>query len=142
MNRAAKLHSVLRDGNPHSRRDIFERVGFMLTNNAASELRAEGFNVVHEVVSMRGERVDFYQLVEGGSGLGGEPAAPPLNQLVGEGGVDSPALVASSSAALSSESWTNSAPDVQIVPETPSDGEHHANQDSLQLDIFGGAIAA
>jgi len=37
--------TVLRDGKPHSRHEIFQRVGFMLTNNAASELRARGLDV-------------------------------------------------------------------------------------------------
>lgn len=47
MNRADLLLSVLKDGKPHSRHEVFERVGFMLTNNAASELRARGYNVDH-----------------------------------------------------------------------------------------------
>jgi hypothetical protein len=59
VNRAQKMLSVLIDGHRHSRHDIFNRVGFMLTNNAASELRRLGFDVLH---SNEG-RVDFYELV-------------------------------------------------------------------------------
>lgn len=55
MNRADALLSCLKDGQPWTRRDIFDRVGFMLTNNAASELRARGIDVTHEV--RRGEHV-------------------------------------------------------------------------------------
>jgi hypothetical protein len=40
MNRADKMFLALKDGDWHSRREIFDRVGFMLTNNAASELRS------------------------------------------------------------------------------------------------------
>jgi len=47
VNRADRLYSVLRDGRPHSRQEVFDRVGFMLTNNAASELRARGVPVEH-----------------------------------------------------------------------------------------------
>jgi len=46
VNRAERLRRVLADGKPHTRRDIFDRAGFMLTNNAASELRAQGETVV------------------------------------------------------------------------------------------------
>jgi hypothetical protein len=49
VNRAELLLSVLADGRPHSRHEVFERVGFMLTNNAASELRARGYDVEHKV---------------------------------------------------------------------------------------------
>jgi hypothetical protein len=49
VNRADKLHKILSDGRPHSRQEIFESVGFMLTNNAASELRARGVDVEHHV---------------------------------------------------------------------------------------------
>lgn len=37
--------AVLRDGAWHTRREIQERVGFFLTNNAASELRSRGLTV-------------------------------------------------------------------------------------------------
>jgi hypothetical protein len=49
VSRADLLLSVLRDGKPHARQEVFDRVGFMLTNNAASELRAQGYNVRHSV---------------------------------------------------------------------------------------------
>lgn len=65
MNRADKMLSVLADGRAHSRADIFDRVGFMLTNNAASELRARGHNVEH---TRQGD-LDVYRLL-------GEAAAP------------------------------------------------------------------
>ena len=61
MNRAERLYSVLKDGRTYSRLEIFERVGFMLTNNAASELRAIGFNVEHR----REQGNDVYRLVLG-----------------------------------------------------------------------------
>ena len=72
MNRADLLHSVLKDGREHTRREIFEQVGYMLTNNAASELRARGHNVQHT----RKGRVDAYQLVsnrEMGVDANGQP---------------------------------------------------------------------
>lgn len=79
MNRADLLHSVLKDGRRHSRRDIFDRVGFMLTNNAASELRARGVDVTHT----REGRVDFYSL-NGAAGLPEDghvlPASPLSEQ--------------------------------------------------------------
>lgn len=49
MNRADLLLSVLQDGREHSRADIVAKVGFFLTNNAASELRARGVGVHHRV---------------------------------------------------------------------------------------------
>jgi biotin operon repressor len=58
VNRAEKLLAVLQDGRPHSRREIQERVGYFLTNNAASELRAKGYDVSYR----REGRVDVYQL--------------------------------------------------------------------------------
>lgn len=45
MNRADRLLAVLKDGRPHSRREIQERAGFFLTNNAASELRKQGHKI-------------------------------------------------------------------------------------------------
>lgn len=59
--RADRMLEVLRDGRPHSREEIFERVGFMLTNNAASELRDKGYDVEHRVE----RRIHIYQLVGG-----------------------------------------------------------------------------
>ena len=58
MNRADRMLAVLRDGREHSRQDIFDRAGFMLTNNAASELRAQGHNVIHS----KRDGLDVYQL--------------------------------------------------------------------------------
>lgn len=60
VSRADRLYSVLADGRPHSRQEVFERVGFMLTNNAASELRARGVEVEHRIV----RKVHVYQLTE------------------------------------------------------------------------------
>lgn len=60
MNRADKMLAVLLDGKPHSREDIFFRKGFMLTNNAASELRAKGYDVEH----WQEADVHYYRLVE------------------------------------------------------------------------------
>ena len=84
MNRADLLYSVLKDGGRHSRRDIQQRVGYFLTNNAASELRAylkpAGLDVVHT----REGRVDFYEL-------------SPLRDTVGpENRADAPATVSRS----------------------------------------------
>lgn len=59
MNRADKLFAVLRDGREHSRQDVFDAEGFMLTNNAAAELRARGYDVRHR----RRGGLDMYQLV-------------------------------------------------------------------------------
>ena len=62
MNRADLLYSCLRDGRPWTRRDIFERTGsYFLLNNAASELRARGVNVVWS----RAGRLHVYQLANG-----------------------------------------------------------------------------
>lgn len=61
VSRADRMLEVLKDGRPHSREEIFERVGFMLTNNAASELRARGVEVDHRVE----RRIHVYQLVGG-----------------------------------------------------------------------------
>lgn len=60
LSRAARLYSVLRDGRVHSRQEIFERIGYELTNNAASELRKLGHIVHHSQIG----RVHCYQLGE------------------------------------------------------------------------------
>lgn len=79
MNRADRMLVVLGDGRPHSRREIFDRAGFMLTNNAASELRAQG----HDVRQWREKGVYFYRLValseeaREGHGAGGNAGTPP-----------------------------------------------------------------
>jgi hypothetical protein len=62
VNRALLMLSVLRDGKPHTRRDIFERVGFQLTNNSASELRAMGYDVQQSRERVDGVNVYSYQL--------------------------------------------------------------------------------
>lgn len=59
VSRADRMFEVLRDGQPHSREEIFERVGFMLTNNAAAELRERGY----EIESWQERRIFIYQLV-------------------------------------------------------------------------------
>ncbi len=65
--RARLLYQVLRLGELKSRQQIFDAVGFMLTNDAAAELRSEvevyGYNVVH---SMTG-RLHCYKLVRDSS---------------------------------------------------------------------------
>ena len=63
MNRADKMLSVLRDGKPHSRRDIFDRIGFLLTNNAAAELRAQGHDVRQSREQVDGVTVYSYRLL-------------------------------------------------------------------------------
>lgn len=84
MNRADRMLSVLHDGRIYSRREIFDRVGFMLTNDAAAELRLRGLDVQHS----QDGRVHCYQLgevEEGGNGerqsgtsdLHGRVATPP-----------------------------------------------------------------
>ena len=60
MNRADLLYSCLRDGQPWTRRDIFEHTGqFTLLNNAASELRKRGVDVRHT----RKGSLHVYQIV-------------------------------------------------------------------------------
>jgi hypothetical protein len=60
VNRADRLHAALADGKPHTRGDIFRAAGsFFLTNNAASELRSRGI----EVVQWRPDGEYVYQLV-------------------------------------------------------------------------------
>ena len=62
MNRASRMLEVLRDGQRHSRRDLFERCGFFLTNNAASELRAQGHDIEQTREMVNGDVVYFYLL--------------------------------------------------------------------------------
>lgn len=77
--RARLLYQVLRLGELKSRQQIFDAVGWMLTNNAASELNADleehGYRVVHSVV----DRLHCYRIES-------------LNGDVGEGGKNSAAL--------------------------------------------------
>lgn len=101
MNRADRLYEVLKDGKPHSRQDIFNRGGFYLSNNAASELRArgreEGFAIVHtcevRVIYGRIERTDYYRLVPASAPSSANDSAPlpmrrPIGESAGEGGAD------------------------------------------------------
>jgi hypothetical protein len=62
VNRATRMFEVLRDGQRHSRRDLIERCGFFLTNNAASELRAQGYDVEQTRERVNGDVVYFYRL--------------------------------------------------------------------------------
>lgn len=79
--------SVLRDGQPHSREDIQQRVGFFLTNNAASELRDQGYEVKRW---NKGRRV-FYQLVSSQRGDGSDDPAVELPRL-GSGVAQAPRI--------------------------------------------------
>lgn len=79
VSRADRMLEVLQDGRPHSREEIFERVGFMLTNNAASELREQGYEVEHRVE----RRIHTYQLVDG------------LDEAPGPPGTENPLLLSS-----------------------------------------------
>lgn len=72
MNRAEKLRTVLADGRPHSRQDIFDKVGFMLTNNAASELRSAGC----DVQQWRDGGIYIYQLKAPGPATQETPSSP------------------------------------------------------------------
>lgn len=71
-NRADLMLSCLRDGKPWTRREIFNEVGYFLTNNAASELRKRGL----EVVQWRHEGEYVYQLTDGTLAEGGGGKAP------------------------------------------------------------------
>jgi len=66
--------SVLERGHWQTRRDIFERVGFMLTNNAASELRARGY-----VVEQRHYCGNYeYRIQDSGTEPGGHHTSPDV----------------------------------------------------------------
>jgi hypothetical protein len=86
MNRADKMYAALKHGGPMTRRDLFEHAGcFYLSNNAASELRARGV----EVVQWRADGQYVYQLlpplgeVRGFSGRERQPVREPLSTAVG-----------------------------------------------------------
>lgn len=95
MNRAAKMLSVLRDGQPHSREDIQTRVGFFLTNNAASELRDQGFEVVRW---NEGRRV-FYRLA---GSLAPAESRSAVTERDGDLAAPPPGMMAASSPGLDS----------------------------------------
>lgn len=61
MNRADKMLALLRDGQPHSRRELHEAGGYYLTNNAAAELRGKGYDVRTKTSRVNGETVYLYQ---------------------------------------------------------------------------------
>jgi biotin operon repressor len=78
MNRADRMLSVLKDGRVYSRREIFERVGYLMTNNAAAELRARGFEVEHR----KEKGNDVYRLVgrlDEARATNSQSAAPTLS---------------------------------------------------------------
>jgi hypothetical protein len=78
MNRADRLLAVLSSApRPFSRAEIFERAGFMLTNNAASELRARGLVVEQSCESINGVTVYSYELAGPLSEADEQPAAGP-----------------------------------------------------------------
>ena len=85
MNRADLLLSCLRDGQPWSRRDIFERTGsYFLVNNAAVELRVRGLDVQWS----RSGSLHLYQLVNGSlteEGIGAGPQARLAVRRAGRG---------------------------------------------------------
>jgi hypothetical protein len=83
-NRASRLYRVLRDRKAHTRREIFDREGFLLTNNAAAELRADleadGLGVVFDC------KADSYQIIsldgeveEGGNDATSSPVADGMD---------------------------------------------------------------
>lgn len=71
MNRADRMLAVLAsEPRPFTRAEIFAEAGFMLTNNAASELRARGLVVERtQTAGPGGETIYMYELV----GSLGEP---------------------------------------------------------------------
>lgn len=74
MNRADLLYSVLQDGREHSRADIVSKVGFFLTNNAASELRARGIGVEHRVT----DGLHTYKLLSAAGTTASPSSLPPV----------------------------------------------------------------
>jgi hypothetical protein len=123
MNRSDLLLSVLADGKPHSRQEIFERAGFMLLNNASSELRAQG----HVIVCSRESDLYVYTLVASPlddgdperlsatavervvlspvsrAGVSPEPASPSSSGDAHQAGVEAPVS--------STSPWDDAAPD-------------------------------
>lgn len=73
--RAARLLSILSDGEWHSRGDILVRAGrSFLTNNAAAELRAAGHDVVYKPV--RGYRLRVPRSLAAPGGREPQPPTP------------------------------------------------------------------
>ena len=108
MNRADRMLEVLRDGRPHSRREIFDRAGFMLTNNAASELRARGL----DVRQWREDGVYVYKLLSEAESVRAEKL-----RAVDEGGSSFPAPSGSVASASLSEP-------VQLALVPPDNGAY------------------
>lgn len=80
VSRSQKMLHALQDGRWHSRREIQERVGYFLTNNAASELRSKGYAVEQRRVKGNYE----YRLSEGralssSNERDGNPSHPTLS---------------------------------------------------------------
>lgn len=69
---------VLRDGRDHSRQDIFDAHGYMLTNNAAAELRARGYDIQHS----KHDGLDVYRYV--GSLAEPDPSLAPIPSSLGD----------------------------------------------------------
>lgn len=86
-NRADRMLEVLRDGRTYSRAEIVDRAGWLMTNNAAAELRARGYDIRHS----KKQNLDTYRLVS----LDGATSEPftPIPSSLGE----TATLVASSS---------------------------------------------
>lgn len=81
MNRAERMQRVLRDGRWHSRREIQEREGWFLTNNAASELRARGL----EIEQRRVKGIYEYRLSQGEAVSPSGEGGPELSALSSSG---------------------------------------------------------
>ena len=122
VNRADLLYSVLKDGRTYSRQEIFDRVGFLMTNNAASELRQRGFNVEHK----KAGGLDVYRLLD-------TATLPP------SGGGQGLTLPASSSpgVAVSSRPTPNPAP---LLGE-PDGAEAPGDRDDAGLLISAGQLS-
>jgi hypothetical protein len=86
VNRALLMLEVLRDGRPHTRREIFDHAGFLLTNNAASELRAMGYDVQQSRERVDGVNVYSYSLhgsLEKPDCVERDPGGQPLSVMDG-----------------------------------------------------------
>jgi biotin operon repressor len=114
LNRADRMLSVLKDGRTYSRREIMERAGWFMTNNAAAELRARGYQVEHR----KEKGNDVYQLV----GALDEAAAHAIG-----------AVPAASSSASSNPPGKPSMGAAVIAPDPPH------GRDGDVLTLFGDA---